>query len=512
MATRPKFEINGALDTGQNCLTNLNLIADCCGCFVTWDPVEGQWSVIINDEGPSVYSFTESNIIGAINVTGSGVNDIYNQVSIEFPHKDLRDTNDYVDLTLPLVDRYSEELDNRLKLDIKLINDPTQAQYIATRELKQSRIDKIATFRTDYTSNGLKAGDIIDITLDAYIWDKKKFRIITIEEDDTDQNQLVYAITAQEYDPDVYDMNGLVREFRSKKTGIVPKSSNSAIRAQNSFAATKLALTQKARAHGLELAFNKTSNTWVIGYKETSQIIQHDTAIIEFATTQVAPPDLVEGRNFVLRGRVINPDIGQVIPVGRRAFPDDKRRFPEQGTAAIATGDGPAVANPEGFGNYTLLVDLKALADIDPNNSANRYIIIWLGGYWLYEYNRNPPETRIFNPVRLSYEIWKGGTVTGNGVNYTYSTPNPGSYYNSDIAGQTFTRAALAAEIDVGMNNAGEFVGYFIYDTWEMTHKIAATLPLDYVLPEGEIPVTIPYEYITSNMFSTTVMTVTPVP
>jgi hypothetical protein len=305
-------------------------------------------------------------------------------------------------------------------------------------------------------------------------------------------------------------MNGLVRELRSKKTGIVPKSSNSAIRAQNSFAQVKLALTQKARAHGLELAFNKTSNTWVIGYKETSQIIQHDTAIITFRSTQVPPPDLVEGRNVVLRARVINPDIGQVIPIGRRAFPDDKRRFPEQGAAAIYTGDGPAYANPEGFGNTTVVVDLKALADIDPQN--NRYIIILLAGYWLFEYNRNPPETRIFNPVRMSYEIWKGGTVAPVGNDFTYSTPNPGSYYDSDAAGATFTRPILAAEIDVGINNAGEFIAYFIYDTWEMEHRISPTLPLDYVLPEGEIPVTVPYEFITSNMSTRFVMTATAVP
>lgn len=510
MATRPKFDINGVLDTGQNCLNNLNLIADCCGCFVTWDPVEGQWSVIINDEGPSVYSFDESNIIGSINVIGSGVNDIYNQVSIEFPHKDLRDQTDYVDLVLPQGDRYNEELDNKLKLDIKLINDPTQAQYIASRELKQSRVDLIITFRTDYTSNGLKAGDIVDITVPAYLWDKKKFRLITIEENDADTNEFYYSMTAQEYDPEVYDMNGLVREYRTKKTGIVPKSSNSAIRAQNSFAATKLALTQKARAHGLELAFNKTSNTWVIGYKETSQIIKHDTAIITFKGTLVPPPDLVESNNWVLRGRVISPDIGQTIPVGRRAFPDDKRRFPEQGTAAIATGDGPAVSNPEGFGNYTLIVDLKALADIDPQN--NRYIIIALSGYWLFEYNRIPPESRPLNPVRVSYEIWKGGTVVSNGVNYTYSTPNPGSYYDSALAVGKFTRVMNATEDNVGINNAGEFIAYFIYDTWEMEHRISPSLPLDYVLPEGEIPVTVPYEYITTNMYSITTMTVTAVP
>lgn len=222
-----RFEINGVISTDKSVMQNLNALCSAAGCWATYDIAEGRWSVVINRSGSSVASFNDSNIIGGINVSGTGINELYNSATIEFPHKDLRDQTDYIDLEVPAGDMLPNELPNRLNISTDLMNDPIQAQYIANVELKQNRLDKIIQFRTDYSKIGLKAGDLIDVTNEAYGYNAKVFRITRVEENDDDVLSL--SITALEYSEDLYSTDGLIRKIREKKTGIVPKAENSAL-------------------------------------------------------------------------------------------------------------------------------------------------------------------------------------------------------------------------------------------------------------------------------------------
>ena len=221
------FQINGVVDTNKTAMQNLTMLANACGCWVTYDIAEGRWSVIINEDSSPVAAFSDSNIIGGISISGSGINDMYNQGTIEFPHKDLRDQTDYIDLEVDAENRFPNELDNKLSMSLQCINDPVQAQYILNVEMKQSRLDKVISFRTDYTKVGLKAGDIITVTSDVYGYSGKRFRIITVTEED--DNGITISITAKEHDVSLYSTDGLTRKERKKKTGIVPKSANSAL-------------------------------------------------------------------------------------------------------------------------------------------------------------------------------------------------------------------------------------------------------------------------------------------
>jgi hypothetical protein len=224
-----KFEINGVIDTNENVFSNIELLATSAGSFVTWDPARGHWAVIVNEPSNSVKTFNDSNIISSITVGGSGVNELYNTVELEFPHKDLRDAVDYVTVSLPLEDRFTNEVDNQLSIKLNAINDPVQARIIATQELKQNRMDKIIQFQTDFTANGIKAGDIITVNNAALTFTNKLFRIIQIGEEDTDEGAIIYSITALEYDADVYDISGLTYDYRTKNTGIISRIVNDEI-------------------------------------------------------------------------------------------------------------------------------------------------------------------------------------------------------------------------------------------------------------------------------------------
>ncbi len=229
MASTTKFKINGVIDTGQPVFENIELLATSAGCFITWDPIEGKWSVIVNEAGSSVFSFNDTNILGAITLGGSGVNELYNSCEIEFPHKDLRDAVDYLTVSIPSGDRFANELDNQLSIKLNTINDPIQAQIIASQELKQNRVDKVIEFQSDFTANGIKAGDLVDVTNTALAYTAKLFRVIQVSEEDRDDGAIIYNITALEYDSNVYNVTGLTYDYRTKNNGIPSKIVNDEI-------------------------------------------------------------------------------------------------------------------------------------------------------------------------------------------------------------------------------------------------------------------------------------------
>lgn len=228
MATTTTFRINGLVDTSKNVLENLNELANSSGCYLTWDPKQGKWVVVLNTTGSAVKQFSDDNIIGDINVSGTGISDLYNVARVTYPNKDTKNTTDVVEIETDSADLYNGEPENVLELRLPLVNDSVQAQYIGTRELKQSRIDKIIEFQTTFDANELKAGDLIGVTNTALDFTQKVFRIIQISEEDTEDGNIIFSIIAQEYDADVYTAD-LTYELRSNNTGIKSKVFNAEI-------------------------------------------------------------------------------------------------------------------------------------------------------------------------------------------------------------------------------------------------------------------------------------------
>jgi hypothetical protein len=214
-----RYQINGVLSTDKTVLQNIETLCAAAGSFLTYDIHTGQWAVVINQPGDSIASFDDSNIIGALSVSGTGLGELYNSVKVEFPHVDLNDQTDFIKITIPNEDRNPNEPDNQLNMAFDVINNPVQAEALGFIELKQNRIDKIVRFNTDFSQIGLNAGDIIDITNSVYNFVAKKFRITTIVENDSDDGGINLAITALEYDPDVYD-DDFTRYLRETQNGI----------------------------------------------------------------------------------------------------------------------------------------------------------------------------------------------------------------------------------------------------------------------------------------------------
>lgn len=236
------FTINGVIDTSKTVMENMNILAAACSSWVTFDVHEGKWSVVVNEAGASVASFTDSNIIGGINVTSSGIRELYNRVELQFPHKDLNDQVDTIVYEIPSGSRYPYEYPNTLNYQFDCINDPVQAEYLAAIQLKQSRVDKVIQFRTDFSKLGVKAGDLIDVTNSYYGYTSKLFRVLSIAEEDGEDGSILISITAFEYDSNVYSTSGLVRSQTTAKNGITSSCTNTAI-AESEAAAQNVSLT-----------------------------------------------------------------------------------------------------------------------------------------------------------------------------------------------------------------------------------------------------------------------------
>jgi len=216
-----RYQINGLIDTKNTVLSNIDRLCSAAGSWLSYDTHEGKWGVVINQTGTSIASFNDSNIIGSIGINGTGLYDLYNSTNVQFPHRDLRDNPDFVTIEIPSGDRNSNEFDNSLDLSYDVLNEPVQAQLLGFMELKQSRIDLVINFRTDYSYINLKAGDLVTVTNSRFNFNNKVFRIITITEVQEDDGALLMEISALEYNASIYSTTDLYRYTRTDETGII---------------------------------------------------------------------------------------------------------------------------------------------------------------------------------------------------------------------------------------------------------------------------------------------------
>lgn len=218
-----RYQINGIINPQNPVMSNLQELANAAGCFIKYDIALGKWGVRINRDASPVATFDDSNIISGIDLTGTSLDSMYNSVTVEFPHRQLRDQTDSIRIDLPEEFRNANEPDNDLSLKINMLNEPLQARQLAYLELYQNRMDQVVTFTTDYSKFNIEAGDVIQITNTVYNWTNQPFRVIRVKEIETEAGGLAIEITAQEYDATMYTAGGQPRRPRVPSvTGTTP--------------------------------------------------------------------------------------------------------------------------------------------------------------------------------------------------------------------------------------------------------------------------------------------------
>lgn len=222
--TQARYRINGVIDTGQSCLNNINQIMASCDSWNQYNSALGQWSAVINKESSAVYAFDDSNIIGEIRVSAFDITGSINQIEAQFPNGTNKDQTDLVFYATPDNLLYPNEPVNKQSIQLPLVNDSVQAQYLANRILEQAREDLIVYISTTYVGIQVDAGDVISITNSSYGWTAKLFRVMAVSEVTLPDGNLGASFELNEYNAAVYD-NADITKFTAVPNTNLPDPS-----------------------------------------------------------------------------------------------------------------------------------------------------------------------------------------------------------------------------------------------------------------------------------------------
>jgi hypothetical protein len=198
------IDINGLVDPAQTVLDNMETMARAASSWLSYDIHSGQWNVVINKAGTSIASITDANILGDITISGTSLTQLSNAADVKYQNTNLLDNSDFVKINIPENELFQNEPTTTMQMDLPFTNKQIVAMKIGLQALKQARVDKVISFKTDYSYINLQAGDLIDITSSVYGFTNKVFRVITASEID-DNDSIQCELKCLEYDATVYD-------------------------------------------------------------------------------------------------------------------------------------------------------------------------------------------------------------------------------------------------------------------------------------------------------------------
>ena len=255
VGSQARYVINGPLDTTKSCIENINHIMDACDSWLQWDETQGKWSVAINrsfsQEGltindlftvycDTIYEDTGSHTpatyygfaTSGVGITPNDLNNMYNQVEVQFPSKLIKDNIDYAYIKLPDNLMNPNEPVNKTVVSLPIVNDSVQAQYIGTRRLEMARDDLILGMDVDFAGIQVEAGDIIRVYHKAYGWDQnfattpsltgygKLFRVTQVQETKRDDGSLGAHLLMSEYNDTIYGDGNITAFLPALNTGL----------------------------------------------------------------------------------------------------------------------------------------------------------------------------------------------------------------------------------------------------------------------------------------------------
>jgi hypothetical protein len=284
-ATQARYRIDGPVNTGDNCLSNLQQLVDSCDSWLQYSELTGQWTIVMNKPYSGVigdlYSVDSSVLIGGIDINPIDLNQTYNSLEVQYPNANINDQTDYkvVDLTTVGTAWYDPSLlspnepDNRLTVQYPQINNYIRAVYLGVRRLLQSREDLTINCNLDYSGIQVVAGDVVRVTLAEYGWTDKLFRVSQVQETKTSDGFLGARITAFEYNGTIYADNALEDFIPEANTGLtdpnilgIPGTPVATVNTlANSGAVTSFSVTSTVPTTGsvlyMDFNYGNTSNT-----------------------------------------------------------------------------------------------------------------------------------------------------------------------------------------------------------------------------------------------------------
>ena len=412
-ATQARYRIDGPVNTGDNCLSNLQQLVDACDSWLQYSELTGQWTIVMNKPYSGVigdlYSVDSSVLIGGIDINPIDLNQTYNSLEVQYPNANINDQTDYkvVDLTTVGTAWYDPSLlspnepDNRLTIQYPQINNYIRAVYLGVRRLLQSREDLTIVCNLDYSGIQVVAGDVVRVTLAEYGWADKLFRVSQVQETKTSDGFLGARITAFEYNGSIYADNALEDFIPEANTGLTDpnifyRPSTPVITTNtlaNSGAVTSFTVSSNVPATGTTLYMD-------FNYGNSSNVALHKS----YTSTQLA-----NGAPYT-NSQTVSIDIND-LPVGNYYFSTTARN---------------ELAGRASFSSslYSWNANLQANSVTYTNMNPNVNVQNNLAGY-IYEVSNQAGNTVVL-PVNINTFGNVNSAPTGNWavpkyINVTYS-------------------------------------------------------------------------------------------
>jgi hypothetical protein len=222
--TQPRFTFNGTLDTNLKIMQNIQAMADCCDCLVKYNEITGMWGVITQTPNYSiVMDINNTNMIGGVTVSPIDLNNSFNIIEVKFPDGTAKDSFNSATFDLAVVNPsllFENEPVNKQSINLYLVNNNVQAQYLANRMLEAAREDLQLQVEINFIGLELEAGDVVTVTNANYGWVAKLFRINKVIQKFSDSGQVTATLNLMEYNPAVYDDVNVTEFIPSPNTGI----------------------------------------------------------------------------------------------------------------------------------------------------------------------------------------------------------------------------------------------------------------------------------------------------
>ena len=223
-ATITRFRFDGVIDTNQNIMNNMQLMANCCDCLIRYNEMTGLWGVIVQSPTYTVaMALDDSNIISSIQVTPTDIASSYNIAEVKFADGSSQDTFATATYNLAVINpslMYPNEPVNKQNISLPLVNNDIRAQYLANRFLESGREDLQIKCKINYVGLQLEAGDIVTLTNVNYGWTDKLFRIGQVIENFEDTGEISASLSLMEYNPAIYDDVNVTQFTPAPNTGI----------------------------------------------------------------------------------------------------------------------------------------------------------------------------------------------------------------------------------------------------------------------------------------------------
>ena len=223
-SNQPRFTFNGSLDTNLKIMQNIQAMSDCCDCLVKYNEITGLWGVVVQTPSYSVaMDINNTNMIGGITVSAIDLNNSFNVIEVKFPDGTAKDSFNSATFDLSTIDPtllFANEPVNKQSVNLYLVNNSVQAQYLANRMLEAAREDLQIQCEINYIGLELEAGDVVTVTNANYGWVAKLFRVQKVIEKFGDNGTITATLNLMEYNPSVYDDKNITEFTPSPNTGI----------------------------------------------------------------------------------------------------------------------------------------------------------------------------------------------------------------------------------------------------------------------------------------------------